>query len=272
MPSESQPNEPPTHLTPSALGNKSYWSDIYKRDLANHESTPDEIGAVWFDDSDAESKVLSYLISLAEDQGTNSRSTGEIDKDKTTFLDLGTGNGHMLFELREGGFSGPMVGVDYATESVELARRIASEEDVEDTDLRFECWDIMASGSSSDRNNGLPEWVPRCAEATRGSGFDVLLDKGTFDAISLSEETDAAGRRICEAYPEKVKRLMRRDGLLIVTSCNWTEQELIRWFEKDEEEESGHLVTHGRIPYRQFGFGGQVGQTVSSVVFRKEGG
>ncbi|KAI9849449.1 MAG: hypothetical protein M1837_004069 [Sclerophora amabilis] len=296
------------------------WSDLYSNDLSLHATSPDSIGTIWFEDSDAESKVLSYLESLttaassssSSSPSSTSSSTTEsrrprLDKSTTSFLDLGTGNGHMLIQLREeGGFSGVMVGIDYAAEGVELARRIAAQKGM-DGDVRFESWDIMAAPDiSSARINGgghgrpddgaalepaakaigggggggavgeLPDWVPS-GQRENGTGFDVLLDKGTFDAISLSGDTDAHGRRLCEGYAKKVKCLMRKGGILIVTSCNWTEGELKRWFEESEtvditshEEQPSQLVMFGRIGYRQFGFGGQVGQTVSSVVFRRE--
>ncbi len=62
-------------------------------------------------------------------------------------------------------------------------------------------------------------------------GFDVVLDKGTFDAISLSSTRDAAGRRLCESYASRVVPFMKSGiGILVVTSCNWTEEELVCWF------------------------------------------
>jgi len=42
----------------------------------------------------------------------------------TTFLDVGTGNGHLLFALRDAGWEGYMLGVDYSAASIRLARQI----------------------------------------------------------------------------------------------------------------------------------------------------
>ena len=163
----------------------------------------------------------------------------------------------MLFLLREeGGFEGWMLGVDYSSRSVELCRRLAEtkgllidQKERGGKKLEFKMWDITGE-------EGLVE-----AE----EGFDVVLDKGTFDAISLSDEKDAQGRRICEGYRERVEGLVRDGGILLVTSCNWTEQELKGWFESDRGFEA-----RGRIEYPSFSFGGQTGQSVCSVCFRRK--
>jgi len=104
--------------------------------------------------------------------------------------------------------------------------------------------------------------------AANKDGWDVVLDKGTFDAISLSEERDGQGRRVCEGYKERVVPLIRKGGYLVITSCNWTTEELRGWFQDREELESG-LAFVSEIEYKRFAFGGVVGQSVSSVCFRK---
>ncbi|KLU87601.1 hypothetical protein MAPG_06598 [Magnaporthiopsis poae ATCC 64411] len=48
----------PEHLVPSELGTKEYWDALYDKEIANHASNPADIGTVWFDDSDAEAKML----------------------------------------------------------------------------------------------------------------------------------------------------------------------------------------------------------------------
>ncbi|KAI4128184.1 MAG: hypothetical protein LQ347_004285, partial [Umbilicaria vellea] len=196
----------PTHLDPSQLGTKEYWEKTYTHDLANHAHNPADIGTIWFSDSLAEEKLLDYLSS--EELG--------LDAQTTSFLDVGTGNGSLLFLLREGGaesegeeddddgheekeneerpragFRGTMVGVDYSPAAVRLARRVAVERGMGPAgakgEVRFEEWDII--------NEEAGEWMPTDS-GTGERGFNVVLDKGTFDAISLSEERDQWGRRI----------------------------------------------------------------------------
>jgi EEF1A lysine methyltransferase 2 len=181
-----------------------------------------------------------------------------------------------------------MVGVDYSAESVQLATRIweeivsketgdGDEDKSDDTDqeddekpapsknpIIFETLDILSLASDT---TILPTWLPTSSNQTQG--VDVLLDKGTFDAVSLSADTDATGRRVCETYAVAAQKLLRDGGLLVVTSCNWTEDELKAWF---CQTEGSRLELVDRVPYPRFKFGGVEGQTVVGAVFRKGGG
>ena len=209
----------------------------------------------------------------------NQKEKPKLNIHATTFLDLGCGNGELLFLLREkGGFGGGtgMLGLDYSPASVDLARRIAVGRNLAPS-VRFEVWDVMAQEPgawlpSSNSNSKSKSGVKSGGEG--GKGFDIVLDKGTFDAISLSSDLDESGRRVFETYPAKVLPLVRRGGLLIVTSCNWTEGELEGWFVGrggggGGEVEEG-FEKYGRIEYPRFRFGGMEGQSVSSVVFRRK--
>jgi len=202
------------------------WDQTYNVELENQASDPSDTGTVWFSDSAAPERILAYILSQ------------ELPPE-TSFLDLGTGNGEMLFLLQEeGGFNGTMLGVDYSASSIELAKRIAETKGLT-KELTFEAWDVLE-------------------DIVRPSAFDVVLDKGTFDAVSLSGQEGVE-----ERYVRKVELLVRKAGLVLITSCNWTEKELRSWFE------SGSLECHGRIDYPVFRFGGQTGQSISSVCLRK---
>lgn len=263
-------NSKPTHLEPSQLGTKAYWDALYTRELSNHTSDPSDVGTIWFDDSSAEDKMVSFI-----------RSLKDLNLQTTSFLDSGTGNGHMLFrlreEMREDGedwdeeeaqiegldgeekvFKGRMLGTDYSTKSIEFAKQVAENKGLgkgSEAKVEFVEWDILKSD---------PEIL---LTGKQEKGWDVVLDKGTFDAISLSDETNAQGRRIVEGYKERIVPLMRKGGRLLVTSCNWTEDELKGWF---HDEEEGGLRFERQIEYRSFSFGGQKGQTISSCCFIKQ--
>ena len=101
------------------------------------------------------------------------------------------------------------------------------------------------------------------------SGWDVVHDKGTFDAISLSNETDEQGRRLCEGYRDRVLRLVRDGGIFLVTSCNWTEDELKSWFQTTPTREGRQFSEVGSVGYPTFSFGGTKGQTISTLCFQK---
>ncbi len=222
--------------------------------------------------------------------------SAEDKKKQPSVLDLGTGNGSMLALLRKrGGFVGDMVGVDYSGKSVELARELqvtrrhdAYQTDSEDEggvgsdddgdeegaagegeeeegwdEIQFEEWDIL--GSEDELRAGKVGWFPY-----NKGGFDIVLDKGTFDAVSLMAEKNQ-----CERYPGISGGLVRKGGFLVVTSCNWTEEEVVQWFTSASigfeagDSDSGKLVVWGRVQYPRFRFGGQEGQGVCTVCFQR---
>ena len=70
--------------------------------------------------------------------------------------------------------------------------------------------------------------LPTC-DSCLSRQYNILIDKGTYDAISLNPESPAEMRF---SYIDNVAKLLKTDGLLIVTSCNWTEEELREHFLK----------------------------------------
>ncbi|KAJ5266687.1 hypothetical protein N7478_009495 [Penicillium angulare] len=236
---------------------------------------------------------------------TNKARSPKSKTSKASILDLGTGNGSMLALLQKrGGYTGRMVGVDYSAQSVELARELqrtrghsayhsgsedeedeSSEEGDEDQEvqgegsesetspIQFEEWDILSSTatlspngspvalSKSPEEEGKLPWFPY-----KEGGFDIVLDKGTFDAISLAD--NAKETNVCERYPSIVRRLLRNGGYLIVTSCNWTEEELVKWF-TSVDGDGDKLGVWGRVEYPRFRFGGAEGQGVCTVCFQR---
>lgn len=167
---------------------------------------------------------------------------------------------------------GRLLGVDYSERSVELARQVGkvrrgqAEEEEEGTvkkgEVEFQAWDVLRGDVNALQTSGT--------DLQAYAGWDVVLDKGTFDAVSLSAEQDSQGRRICEGYGERVLQLLRTGGIFVVTSCNWTEKELRDWFEVKTEGPGGErLRLAGRIEYRSFSFGGVKGQTISTLCFEK---
>ncbi len=187
-----------------------------------------------------------------------------------------------------------MLGVDYARASVELCVRRAGERGVAVRGSRSASSEQEGEGKGEENSDGSNKSKSGAGEKNRKKeiefqewdimrssppsswlepGFDVVLDKGTFDAVSLSCETDEGGRRVCEGYRARVERLVRKGGVLVVTSCNWTEEELVGWFEggDGDGDGGGGLERWGRVEYPVFRFGGKMGQSVQTVVFRRRG-
>lgn len=134
-------------------------------------------------------------------------------------------------------------------------------------DIQFEEWDILDPANETILENNTAKKLPWFPYESQG--FDIVLDKGTFDAISLSDKTTAsANTHICHQYPIVASKLVRPGGYLIVTSCNWTEDELVHWF--TTATKSTELEVWHRLEYPRFRFGGMEGQGVCTVCFRRK--
>lgn len=57
--------------------------------------------------------------------------------------------------------------------------------------------------------------------------FDVCVDKGTFDAISLNPENT---NEVRTRYVQALSGVLKEGGYFIITSCNWTKAELLQRF------------------------------------------
>ena len=250
------------------------WDTYYQNDLDNDDQEdplPEEVAELesWFDDVDAPAKVLAFLTGESFPFSPNNM---EGASSRPSVLDIGTGNGSFLLSLYlDSGYRGQMVGVDYSEQSVQLARKlyrqyVSSEGDpktdglLPTTLISYEVFDVIRE------NPCTTSWWQ-----SNNGGFDLVLDKGTFDAISLSSETillsDGRQKRPSELYPAKIARLTKPGGFFLITSCNWTEDEVIHNFTTGAT--NGIFTVYDTIDYPSFYFGGQKGQGVVSICFRK---
>lgn len=235
-------------LEGSELGTKDYWDGRYDMEIRNYKSHKD-VGEIWFDESSQDRIVRAITRKLQI--GTEERiiDIGE-DVDilkRPVILTLsitGTGNGMMLIELAQEGFT-KLVGVDYSLKAVQLSESIAKDNGFSDS-IQYHVVDMVKEEGN--------------AELEALGLYRVVHDKGTYDAISLNPE-NAKEKRM--AYIRNIVRLLTDDGYFIITSCNWTEDELRITFQDYFEQDY-------IIPSPQFMFGGKVGSVVSSVVFKKK--
>ena len=256
--------------------------------------TPQHIGQVWFDESGAEDRTISFLEDRSDELG--------IDPVQATVLDLGTGNASFLVRLREEGWEGALWGVDYSAASVRLARRVVREwsrqqvvgEDLDDvprsgSPIPQEANGIAAGGAETKvratadaepddllepalgirilQHDMLAAWPPPDTnEISPPMQFELVHDKGTFDAISLSADATTA----CPSYRARVASMVKPGGLLLITSCNWTEEELERWIGRTGGRGDGILLDRvGRIGYGRYKFGGQEGGVLTGLCWRR---
>merc|ERR1712157_68146 len=107
-------------------------------------------------------------------------------------------------ELDEYGFT-DLTGLDYAAGSVKLAANICKDL----SSVKVEQADIL---------NLDEKFVSR---------FHVAIDKGTLDAISLTPEDKAAALSTYSRNVAKMLNCKKFDKCyLLITSCNWTAEEL----------------------------------------------
>ncbi|KAG5223480.1 mRNA for AR401 family protein [Salix suchowensis] len=253
----------------SMLGLQSYWDAAYADELTNfHEHG--HAGEVWFGD-DVMDVIASWTKSLCFEisQGCipnhvddiKSETVEENDKYLSSWsvLDIGTGNGLLLHELAKLGFS-DLTGVDYSEGAVNLARRLADRDGFSNINLLVD--DVL--------------------ETKLNRQFQLVMDKGTLDAIGL--HPDGAIKRTM--YWESVSKLVASGGILVITSCNNTKDELVQEVENlkqrridvslvESESMKGHeasrdppfrYLNHVRT-YPTFMFGGSVGSRVATVAF-----
>ena len=134
-------------------------------------------------------------------------------------IDVGTGNGHVLFAMVEAGYDASrLTGIDYSQGSVDLSTAIArqrDEDEDEDEDDEEHTYENVTFAVCDFLDPESP--VPSPKEKSTSDGvWDLVLDKGTFDAISLMDE-DEQGIAPLERYVSRVVRLLRPGGHFLIT-------------------------------------------------------
>ncbi|CCM01389.1 uncharacterized protein FIBRA_03440 [Fibroporia radiculosa] len=247
-----------TELPPSKLGTKNHWDDVYSSELTNFEEIGDE-GEIWFGEDSVEKMVDWALEHMPPDMSNAPH-----------ILEVGAGNGNLLFALHDAGYAADrLCGVDYSTDAVRLARAIAqshSHKGDEDGDhatrkakdaITFVTRDFL-------RDDVPPLGSMTVLQVGSSAVWDLVLDKGTFDAMALAGKDDN-GISLADSYPHRVATVVRPGGFFLITSCNFTLEELKTKFSTPETG----LEYHSRIPFPSFSFGGKSGNVYSSVAFKR---
>uniref|UniRef100_A0A3B4AN47 EEF1A lysine methyltransferase 2 n=1 Tax=Periophthalmus magnuspinnatus TaxID=409849 RepID=A0A3B4AN47_9GOBI len=209
-------------LPPSKLGTKEYWDSAYEKELETFKDIGD-VGEIWFGE-ESMTRVIKWMKKAKIPQNAS-------------ILDIGTGNGVFLVALADQGYKN-LTGIDYSATSVELARNI-----------------LLAEGQT-DATVKKVDFI-RCQSELES--FDVCIDKGTFDAISLNPDNAKESKRL---YVESLKSVLKDKGFFVITSCNWTKEQLVERFKEGFE-----LLEE--LPTPTFKFGGQTGSSVTALIFRK---
>jgi SAM-dependent methyltransferase len=255
---ESKPGT--THderLPESKLGTKEHWDSVYAREVANFYDIGEE-GEVWFGE-DAVMRMIRFLEQFFQTE-TRFSSGGNAP----TVLDLGTGNGHLLFEMLESSAdldevlaAERMLGVDYSETSIELARAIGAKRGADCEKVMFRAADLLDPAQVAALNHVPTEQLDATEEQ-----WDLVCDKGTMDAIALSSQP-VRGEMPIDAYSRAVAQLVRKNGIFLITSCNFTQTEVT-----DRFTQLGFAI-ESIIPTPSFTFGGAKGSSTTTIAFRK---
>lgn len=81
--------------------------------------------------------------------------------------------------------------------------------------------------------------------------FDVCIDKGTYDAISLNPHDTEKGKKL---YVQALKDALKDKGFFAITSCNWTKEQLLDRFREGESKHSyvKSLISYSDLIYDMF--------------------
>ena len=224
----------------SKLGNKDYWDNFYNEEIEQFENNTELIGEIWFG-KQVQKKIVEYI---------NNNFTQKNMK----ILDVGSGNGAFLFKCLKNNFTN-LVGMDYSKKSVELANNIKNHR-IEEGDQKFNNITFYQEDIKSPLRDVINEQ----------DKFDLIHDKGTFDAFMLNKSNSNI------EYTDYIYNKLKNSGVLIITSCNHLKEELTKFFIEDPKlnKEKYKLIISGEIPHKSFSFGGQLGQTVTTLIFSIE--
>lgn len=165
-------------------------------------------------------------------------------KIKDFICDIGCGNGLILFQLAKRKFLN-LFGIDYSEKAIEFCL-VQQDKSDEASTIEFKIIDIL--NQSLDKN------------------FNVLIDKGTYDAICLTPNSDINLTR--DKYFQFLTKHLNIDGYFIIFTCNFTKDEMLNFLcNKNRVNEVYFELIH-EFDAPKLSFGGHTGQQVTGLIFR----
>lgn len=215
----------------SDLGTKEHWDNAYLEEINQFENNKNEIGYL-FHSKQVQIKLIQYI--------KNNFSNKNID-----ILDIGCGNGALLFELIKIGFTN-LKGMDYSGKSIELANNIKN-------------YKISQGEVIFDKINFFTEDIN---DPLKNELYDLIHDKGTFDAYMLNKENSYLN------YSKYLFSKMKDKSNLIISSVNHLKKDLLELFQNETNNEDYKFELIDEIPHQSFNFGGNTGQNITTLIFR----
>jgi SAM-dependent methyltransferase len=223
----------------SNLGKKDYWDNAYDKEINIFNNNKEEIGYL-FCGKQVQNKTIQYIKNNFKNKNIN-------------ILDIGCGNGGLLFELVKLGYY-KLKGMDYSEKSIELAYNIKKHK-LNSGDKLCENIEFY----QEDINNPISE--------KEGFFYDIINDQGTFDAYMLNRNNSYLN------YANYLNLKMKDKSVLIISSVNHLKKELLEFFLNIDFNSNLNIGFRfelvEEIPHKSFNYGGNFGQTITTLVFKK---
>ncbi|XP_062201121.1 uncharacterized protein LOC133903667 [Phragmites australis] len=192
-------------VEPQILGLQNFQDDAYAEDLANFHERSHADD--WFGTEVMDVRV-GWIKNLCSSK----------DLPSCSVLDIGTGSGRLLQQLAKQGLS-DVTGIDYNEGAIELARNLAIHDGFEH--INFLVDDVL--------------------ESKLERRFDLVMDEGTLDAIG--HHPDGPVKRMM--YWQSVDSLVSPGGILVITSCSRTKDELVQEVENFNQRKLSAIGSDG---------------------------
>jgi SAM-dependent methyltransferase len=186
------------------------WNNVYGEELSNFEELGEE-GEIW----SVSARFQEPYPNLGHPFRFGVESIEKMvdwilqclpPSTDASILEVGSGNGTLLFALADAGYTATRLsGIDYSPDAVKLAKSIALTR--KSQHITFNLCDFLKEDPPL--LSHMPQTIDQCA-------WDMLLDKGTFDAIALGEK-DESGRSPAARYPERIAKLLKPGGRFLIT-------------------------------------------------------
>jgi hypothetical protein len=136
-----------------------------------------------------------------------------------------------MFAFSSAGYTS-LTGIDYSPLSIKLAQSIL------ESRLSSASSSTTTSNGDDDEEEGDDRSQPKLSSpppkffsadilevalgnsvsGVTGEKWDLITDKGTYDAVCLSDET-REGKRLQDLYVESIAKLLEKGGIFLITSC-----------------------------------------------------
>lgn len=212
-----------------------YWEEFYAAELESYEKDGCE-SEVWFGKG-LSRRIVSWIVKHL--------STKQKSEEPVRILDVGSGNAFTLITLVEqykGTRDMKLLGIDYSKSSVELSRKLVSDQGLSEKIITEQC-DFLK--------------LDEVERVTQGQKFDIVIDVGTFDAICLLAGSALEATQL--DYMRSLNAVMREDSIFILASCNHSEEELISLIGQDRKPID-------KIETPKLKFGGKEGSQVNCII------